>query len=105
MGKCQLLAADFQQLIAHAQVGNAELRQVTREHHQGHILRLMTEEEAHRIVNHRIVDQMIIINHQIQRALPVGKLNKQLRESEGRLAYWRFCTMVSLATQWPPVAC
>ena len=90
MGKRQLLAADFQQLIAHAQVGNTELRQVAREHHQGHILRLMAEEEAHRIVNHRIVDQMIIINHQIQRALPVGKLNKQLRKKRGQAGILAF---------------
>ena len=64
MGKSQLLAADLQQLIAHAQVGDAQLRQITRQHHQRHIFRLMAEEETHRIMNNRIGDQMIIINHQ-----------------------------------------
>ncbi len=45
VGKGQLLAANLQKLIADAQVGNAQLRQVTRQHHQGHILRLMAQEK------------------------------------------------------------
>ena len=85
MGKSQLLAADFQQLIAHAQVGDTQLRQITRQHHQRHIFWLMAEEETHCVMNHRIADQMVIINHQEQRALPVGQFNKQLCE-EGRQA-------------------
>ncbi len=105
VGKGQLLAANLQQLIADAQVGNAQLRQVTRQHHQSHILRLMAQEKAHRVMDHRIIDQMVIINDEIQRALPVGKFNKQLRKREERLAYWRFCTIASLAAQWLPVAC
>ena len=40
----------------------------------------MAQEEAHGIVDHRIGNQVIIINDQVQRTLPVGKLNKQLRK-------------------------
>ena len=83
VGKGQLLAANLQKLIADAQVGNAQLRQVTRQHHQGHILRLMAQEKAHRVMDHRIIDQMVIVNDEIQRALPVGKFNKQLRKKRG----------------------
>ena len=78
MGKGELLAADFQQLIAHAQVGNAQLRQVARQHHQGQIFRLMTQEEAHRLVDNRVGDQMVVINDQIERAMPFGQLDKEL---------------------------
>ncbi len=99
VGKGQLLTANLQKLIADAQIGNAQLRQVTRQDHQGHILRLMAQEKAHRVMDHRIIDQMVIINDEIQRALPVGKFNKQLRKREERLAYWRFCTIASLAAQ------
>ncbi len=56
-------------------------------------------------MDHRIIDQVIIINDEVQRALPVGEFNKQLRKREERLAYWRFCTIASLAAQWLPVAC
>ena len=54
MGKGQLLAANLQQLIAHAQVGNAQLWQVARQHHQGQVFRLMAQEETHRLVDNRI---------------------------------------------------
>lgn len=56
MGKSELLAADFQQLIAYAQVGDTQLRQITRQHHQSHIFRLVAEEEAHCIMNNRVGD-------------------------------------------------
>ena len=45
VGKGQLLAANLQQLIADAQVGNPQLRQVPRQDHQGHILRLMARKK------------------------------------------------------------
>lgn len=45
VGKGQLLTANLQKLIADAQIGNAQLRQVTRQDHQGHILRLMAQEK------------------------------------------------------------
>ena len=90
MGKGQLLTANLQKLIADAQIGNAQLRQVTRQDHQGHILRLMAQEKAHRIMDHRIIDQMVIINDEIQRALPVGKFNKQLRKKRGETGVLAF---------------
>ena len=80
VGKGQLLAAHFEQLFAHAQVGNPQLRQVTREHNQGQVFRLMAQEETHCIVDHRVGNQMVIINHQVERALPFGQFDKQLRE-------------------------
>lgn len=100
VGKGQLLTANLQKLIADAQIGNAQLRQVTRQDH-GHILRLMAQEKAHRVMDHRIIDQMVIINDEIQRALPVGKFNKQLRKREERLAYWRFAPSL----HWPRSGC
>ena len=90
VGKGQLLAANLQQLIADAQVGNPQLRQVPRQDHEGHILRLMAEEKAHRVMDHRIIDQMVIINDEIQRALPVGKFNKQLRKKRGETGVLAF---------------
>ena len=84
MGKGQLLTADFQQLIAHAQVGNAQLRKVTRQDNQRQVFRLMAQEETHGLVNNRVGDQMIIINHHIQRAMPFGQLDKQLGEKRGQ---------------------
>ena len=83
VGKRQLLATNLQQLIANAQVGNAQLRQITRQDHQGHILWLMAQEKAHRVMDHRIIDQMVIVNDEVQRALPVGEFNKQLRKKRG----------------------
>ena len=83
VGKGQLLAANLQQLIADAHVGSPQLRLVPRQDHEGHILRLMAEEKAHRVMDHRIIDQMVIINDEVQRALPVGEFNKQLRKKRG----------------------
>lgn len=105
VGKGQLLTANLQKLIADAQIGNAQLRQVTRQDHRGHILRLMAQEKAHRVMDHRIIDQMVIINDEIQRALPVGKFNKQLRKKRGETGVLAFCTIASLAAQWLPVTC
>ncbi|MNE08349.1 hypothetical protein D3C80_1009970 [compost metagenome] len=80
MVKGKLLAAHFQQLIAHAQVGDTQLRQVTRQHDQRQVFRLMAQEEAHGFMDDRVGDQMIIINHQIKRAMPFGKFDKKLCE-------------------------
>ncbi len=85
MGKGELLAAHFQQLIAHAQVGNAQLRQVTRQDHQGQVFRLVAQEKAHRLMDNRIGDQMVVINDQVERAVPFGQLDKQLGK-QGREA-------------------
>lgn len=65
----------------------------------------MAQEKAHRVMDHRIIDQMVIINDEIQRALPVGKFNKQLRKKRGETGVLAFCTIASLAAQWLPVAC
>lgn len=105
MGKGQLLAANLQQLIADAQVGNPQLRQIPRQDHEGHILRLMAEEKAHRVMNHRIIDQMVIINDEVQRRCQSASSINSCAKREERLAYWRFCTIASLAAQWLPVAC
>ncbi|MNO98191.1 hypothetical protein D3C76_899300 [compost metagenome] len=43
----------------------------------------MAQEEAHRFVDHRIGNQMIIINHQEQRAMPFGQFDEQLGEQGG----------------------
>ena len=57
MGKGQLLTADFQKLIAHPQVGNAQLRKVTRQDNQRQVFRLMAQEETHGLVNNRVGDR------------------------------------------------
>ncbi len=85
MSKGELLAAHFQQLIAHAQVGNAQLRQVARQDHQGQVFRLVAQEKAHRLMDNRIGDQMVVINDQVERTMPFGQLDKQLRK-KGREA-------------------
>ncbi len=83
--KGELLAADFEQLLAHAQVSDTQLRQVARKHHQRQMIGLMTQEEAHRLMNNRIGDEMVIINHQKERARPVRQLDEKLRK-KGREA-------------------
>ncbi|UMX89577.1 hypothetical protein MJ579_26695 [Klebsiella pneumoniae] len=65
----------------------------------------MAQEKAHRVMDHRIIDQMVIINDEIQRALPVGKFNKQLRKKRGRLAYWRFAPSLHWPRSGAPVTC
>ncbi len=50
----------------------------------------MAQEKAHRVMDHRIIDQMVIINDEIQRALPVGKFNKQLRKKRGETGVLAF---------------
>ena len=99
MGKGQLLTANLQKLIADAQIGNAQLRQVTRQDRS--YSPADGAGKAHRVMDHRIIDQMVIINDEIQRALPVGKFNKQLRKREERLAYWRFAPSL----HWPRSGC
>ena len=76
MVKGQLLAAYFQQLIAHPQIGNTQLRQVARQYDQREVFRLVTQEETHRFVNSWIGDQMIIIHHQVERTVPLGQFDK-----------------------------
>ena len=44
----------------------------------------MAQEKAHRVVDHRVCDQMVIINDQIKRAMPLSQLNKELREKGGQ---------------------
>ncbi len=80
MRKGELLAANLQQLIAHAQVGDTQLRQIAREHDQRQVFRLVAQEETHGIVDHRVVNQMVVINDQIERTLPLAELNEKLRE-------------------------
>ncbi len=56
-GKGQLLTANLQKLIADAQIGNAQLRQVTRQDHQAATLSWpMAQEKAHRVMDYRITD-------------------------------------------------
>lgn len=45
MGKRQLLTAQFKQLLAHAQIGDAELRQIARQHHQRKVVGLMAQKK------------------------------------------------------------
>ena len=44
----------------------------------------MAQEEAHGLMDHRVSDQMIIINDHVKRAVPLGQFNKQLREKGGQ---------------------
>ena len=44
----------------------------------------MTQEEAHGLMNHRISDQMVIVDDQIQRAMPFRQLNKELRKKRSQ---------------------
>ena len=44
----------------------------------------MAQEEAHRFMNNRVSDEMVIINHHVQRAMPFGQFDKQLREKGGQ---------------------
>ncbi|MNE80576.1 hypothetical protein D3C80_1771590 [compost metagenome] len=68
----------FQQLVAHAQISNAERRQGAGQQDQRQVFRLVAQEETHGFMNDIIGDQVIVINHQIQRLVPVGKFDKQL---------------------------
>ncbi|MNF07615.1 hypothetical protein D3C80_2078350 [compost metagenome] len=78
MSKRQMRGVEFQQLIPHTHIGDAQRRQGAREHHQRQVLRLMTQEKTHAFMNGVIRNQMIIVNDQQQRAMPVGKLDKKL---------------------------
>ena len=40
----------------------------------------MPQEKAHGIVDHRVGDQVIVINDQIERTLPFAEFNEKLRE-------------------------
>jgi len=105
MGKRQLLTAQFNQLLAHPQVGNTQLGQIARHQDQRQIFRLVTQEKAHCIVDHRIGDEVVIIDDQPQRLLPLHQLDKSCENRALRLTYCRFCASCSLRGQPPWVAC
>ena len=44
----------------------------------------MAQEETHRFMNHRVSDEMVIINHHVKRAMPFSQFDKQLREKGGQ---------------------
>ena len=54
----------------------------------------MAQEETHGFMNHRVGDEVVVIYHQIERALPLCQLNKQLSKEGGEagvLAFLRHC--------------
>jgi len=67
-------------LVTHAQIGNAQRRQGAGQQDQRQIFRLVAQEKAHGFMNHVIGDQVVVVNHQIQWLMPVGKLDKHLGE-------------------------
>ena len=51
-----------------------------REQDQRQVFRLMAQEEAHGFVDGVVGDQVVVVDHQVQRLVPVGQLDKQLGE-------------------------
>ncbi|VDZ76237.1 Uncharacterised protein [Salmonella bongori] len=48
---------------------------------------------------------MVIINDQVERAMPLRQFNKQLGEEGGQTGVLTFLRIASLVVQCPPVAC
>ncbi len=51
-----------------------------REQDQRQVFRLMAKEKAHGFVDGVVGDKVVVVDHQVQRLVPVGQLDKQLGE-------------------------
>ncbi len=92
MGEGQLLAAQLKQLLAHAQIGDTQLWEITRQYHQRKVVGLVAQEKTHRLVDSGIGYVVVVIYDQQERPLPLGQLNEELSKQGVKVnvsPFWR----------------